>query len=236
MAIKTILFDLDGTLLPMDQDIFVEKYMRLLSFKMIKFGYNPEMLVKSIWQGTKYMILNNGKNTNEKVFWDKMVEIYNESVLDDIDKFDTFYQNEFEQVKEVCGYNPKAKEIIKKLKNDGINLVLATNPIFPLVATKARIRWAGLEKEDFSYITTYENSSFCKPNTKYYEEILNKFNLNPSDCLMVGNDTSDDLAAASLGIKVFLLTDNLINVKNIDITKYPNGNFDDLLEYINKNR
>ena len=26
MAIKTILFDLDGTLLPMDQDVFVKDY------------------------------------------------------------------------------------------------------------------------------------------------------------------------------------------------------------------
>ena len=36
---KTILFDLDGTLLPMDQDAFVKYYMGLFAQKMAPHGF-----------------------------------------------------------------------------------------------------------------------------------------------------------------------------------------------------
>ena len=52
------------------------------------------------------------------------------------------------------------------------------------------------------------------------------------ECLMVGNDVSDDMVAESLGMKVFLLTDNLINKEDADISIYPNGSFKELMEYI----
>ncbi len=236
MSIKTILFDLDGTLLPMDQDIFINQYLTLLATKMAKFRYNPSLFVKSIWQGTMCMIQNNGTKTNEEVFWDKMQEIYTQIVLADIDKFELFYLNEFEEVKNVCGYTEEASKLIEWLKGENINLILATNPIFPHVATSARIRWAGLNEKDFSYVTTYENSTYCKPNIKYYQEILNKLNLKPEECLMVGNDATEDMVAEKLGMKVFLLTDNLINKNNIDINNYSHGSFKELITYINQNR
>ena len=48
MSIKAILFDLDGTLLPMDQDLFTEGYFRLLAEKMAPYGYEPKKLIASI--------------------------------------------------------------------------------------------------------------------------------------------------------------------------------------------
>ena len=39
MSVKTILFDLDGTLLPMDQDIFVKDYFGRLAKKLAPIGY-----------------------------------------------------------------------------------------------------------------------------------------------------------------------------------------------------
>ena len=50
--------------------------------------------------------------------------------------------------------------------------------------------------------------------------------------MMVGNDTTEDLAAATLGISVFLQTDCLINQKSVDISQYPHGNFDALINYL----
>lgn len=49
--------------------------------------------------------------------------------------------------------------------------MLATNPIFPKVATESRIRWAGLQPEDFELYTTYEKTCHCKPNPAYYTDI-----------------------------------------------------------------
>ena len=87
-------------------------------------------------------------------------------------------------------------------------------------------------KEDFELITTYENSSYCKPNPKYYVEILEKTGLKPEECLMVGINAEEDMIAESLGMKVFLLTDCLINEKHADISKYPQGGFEELKTFL----
>ena len=51
---------------------------------------------------------------------------------------------------------------------------------------------------------------------------------------MVGNDVNEDMVAEKLGMKVFLLTDCIINKDNKDISVYPNGGFDQLKEFIEK--
>ncbi len=232
MSITTVLFDLDGTLLPMDQEAFVKAYFGGLTKKLAPLGYNPEDLVKAIWQGTKAMITNGGSETNEKVFWNTFAEIFGQRVREDEPVFEDFYKNEFSLVQKICGYTPAAAKAVEQLKSGGKRLVLATNPIFPSVATRSRIKWAGLRYEDFGYITTYENSHYCKPNIKYYEEILSALKLSPEECLMVGNDVTEDMVAERLGIKVFLLTDNLINKDNSDISRFPQGNFADLMLFI----
>ena len=114
----------------------------------------------------------------------------------------------------------------------GLRAILATNPLFPAAATLSRIRWAGMEPEDFEWVTTYENSSYCKPNPQYYQEILERTGLKPEECLMVGNDAVEDTAALAIGIPVFLLTDCLINKGQADISLYPNGEFRDLEAFL----
>lgn len=49
---------------------------------------------------------------------------------------------------------------------------------------------------------------------------------------MVGNDVNEDMVASSLGCKVFLLTDCLINAKGEDIEQYPHGDFEALSSYL----
>ena len=230
--IKAVLFDLDGTLLPMDQDLFTGDYLKRLAAKFIHHGYDPEALVKNIWKGTYSVIMNDGTTTNETVFWKYFSTVYGEKVLDDIVYFDEFYEQEFDKVQAVCGFTPKANELISKLKQTGTTLILATNPIFPAIATHKRIKWAGLNKDDFALVTTYENINYCKPNPKYYLELLSRFSLKPEECIMVGNDVGDDMVARELGIEVFLLTDCLINKADADISQYPNGSFDELERFI----
>ena len=232
MNIKAIFFDLDGTLLPMDQDLFLKYYFGALAAKLIPLGYNKDTLVNYIWAGTKAMILNDGSKTNEDAFWDVFCTLAGKDCRKDIPVFDSFYRNEFAAAKNACGYTPAAKEVIDLIKTSGKRLILATNPIFPAVATENRVSWAGLSTEDFELITTYENSTYCKPNPKYYTEILEKTGLDPKECLMVGNNAEEDMIAETLGMKVFLLTDCLINEKEADISKYPQGGFTELKEYI----
>lgn len=234
MSIKAVLFDLDGTLLPMNQEEFANGYFGALSSALEPYGYNKKELISAVWTATKAMVLNDGSTTNEKAFWKKFSEIYGPKVKDDEPHFDAFYKDGFDIVKQSCGYTEKAKLAVDILKEKGIRIILATNPIFPKTATESRIKWAGLEKEDFEYFTYYENSSHCKPNTEYYKDIMRECDLNPKECLMVGNDVSEDMVSQKIGMDVFLLTDCIINNEGKDISVYKNGNFDDLLEYLKK--
>ena len=232
--LKAVLFDLDGTLLPMDQDGFTHGYFKLLCRKLAGYGYDPDQLVKAVWKGTGAMVKNDGSCSNEEAFWRCFSGIYGEDALKDIPLFNAFYANEFQQAKALCGHNPKAKEVVELSKAFGLRVVLATNPLFPAVATQSRIRWAGLEPEDFELYTTYENIGYCKPNPAYYDEILRRMALEGSDCLMVGNDVGEDMVAETLGMKVFLLTDCLINKDDADIVRWPHGGFDDLMAYLRR--
>lgn len=228
----TIMFDLDGTLLPMDMEEFTSGYFRFLTAKMAAFGYEPQFLIDSIWKGTYAMVKNDGTKTNEQVFWDCFASIYGEKAAADSVHFNDFYDNEFNDAVKFCGFNELAGKIVRALKDAGYTIVLATNPLFPSFAQRHRIRWAGVDAENFTYISSYENSHYCKPNPLYYKELLQKLSLDPGKCLMVGNDAEEDCAAEDAGIDVFLLTDCLINGKDKDISGYPRGGFEDLMKYL----
>lgn len=230
--IKNVLFDLDGTLLPLDMDEFVNTYFGFLCKKLAPKGYEAKALVSGIWAGTEAMTRNDGSMTNEERFWKVFPEIMGERALADMPLFEDFYANEFNNAKSVCGFNPKAAETVALCKSLGLRTVLATSPLFPAVATRARAGWAGLSFEDFELVTTYENSTTCKPNPAYYLEVCRKCGMEPTECLMVGNDATEDMIAETVGMKVFLLTDCLLNKKNVDTSRYPQGDFDALTAFI----
>ena len=231
--IKTILFDLDGTLLPMDQSVFTKAYFKGLAAKLAPHGYtDAKALIDAIWAGTAAMVANDGSVTNECKFWDKFSEILGEDIRKCEPILEDFYKNEFQSVKDACGFDADAAPVIKALRDRGYRLFLATNPIFPAIATESRIKWAGLSTSDFELYTTYENSRHSKPNLDYYKDILAAAGLSPDECLMVGNDVGEDMVAENLGTSVFLITHSLINKSGTDISRYPQGTLRDLLRYL----
>lgn len=230
--LKAVFFDLDGTLLPMDQDGFVKLYFGALAKRLAPHGYEAEKLVAAIWQGTRVMVKNDGTKTNEQAFWDFFATQFGENARQDEPLFDAFYREEFVKARAACGYTEKAAQLLQAVKEKGLRTVLATNPIFPDIATSQRISWAGLKKEDFELYTTYENASYCKPNPAYYREILEKTGLKGEECLMIGNDGVEDVAARQCGMQVFLITDCLLNPTGADISDVPQGNFDDAIQFV----
>lgn len=230
---KAVLFDLDGTLLPMDEDLFTKAYFKLLAKKLCPLGIEPQKLVDAIWDGTKAMVLNDGSDKNMKVFWNRFSEVTGL----DWEPFDretvSFYTNEFHGAKSAVGENPLAKEVLKLVHDKGMKVIIATNPIFPKSGQLSRLQWLGIDESEIDYITPYEEFCYAKPNPKYYETILKENNLEAKDCLMVGNDEREDMyAAASVGMDTFLIE---ACVKKDEKHPYSGkkGNFEDLINYIN---
>ncbi|MCF7923657.1 MAG: HAD family hydrolase [Candidatus Izimaplasma sp.] len=233
--IKNYLFDLDGTLLPLDEDIFIENYMKLIGKKFISLGYNPKTMIDRLWMGTKAMINNKGIDSNEAVFWETFYT--DKTKISGLKKaLEKFYENEFGETFKATKPSEYSRKIISLLQKRSKRIILATNPVFPLVATKQRIEWANLSVSDFEHITTYENSSFSKPNINYYKTIMNMFNLIPEETIMIGNDATEDMVAEELGLKTFLVTDCLKNKYDVDINNYQNGTLKELYELIKSNR
>ena len=230
--ITTVLFDLDGTLLPMELDGFLETYFRLLTEKLVAHGYEAKKVNNALWEALMAMIANDGTKTNEEVFWPVFNRECGKDARADMSLFEEFYEKEFQGARAACGFDPKAVETVAAVKAKDLRVVLATSPLYPAIATKQRMLWAGFKPEDFELYTTYENYHYCKPSLGYYQEVLENLGLRPEECLMVGNDAIEDMSAAKLGIHVFLLPRWLVNRKNLDISSFPQGDFDDLLHYI----
>ena len=235
MAIKAVLFDLDGTLLPMDQNEFLKGYFGLLTKKMVASGYDAATFMKALLTGTDAMVVNDGTKTNEAVFWQEFGKFYTPETLPSMTLFDEFYAQDFPKTAAFCSYDARPRAIVDLVKSKGLVTVLATAPAFPAIATETRMGYVGLKPTDFSLYTTYENCTYCKPNPNYYREVLGRIGYAPEKCLMVGNDVTDDMIPArEVGMQVFLLTHYIINKIDADISVYPHGGYDELIAYIEK--
>lgn len=218
--LNTILFDLDGTLLPMDTEAFTKRYFKELSIKLKDF-FTPEEITSHLWNSTKYMVGNTETHkTNEEAFYEDFYKNirHEREVLNPI--LEEFYEKDFNKVRDVSNQNDHMIKSVNLLKEKGYNLVVATNPLFPQTAILNRIEWAGVSKEDFNFITSFEKMHFCKPNLDFYREILENIDKKPKSCLMVGNDIKEDMIAKEIGIETYLISDFVIGDikedKNID--------------------
>ena len=227
---KAILFDLDGTLLPLDEKLFVDIYFTELSKVFSEYNIESNKLVEAIWTATHEIIKNDGKRTNEEAFWEKFKSIINIDLSNVKEVLEKFYANEFfTKLKKCSTENNLAKVAVNLAKKNGRKVVLATNPVFPIDAL-VRLKWTGLDVDDFDYVSHYSNSSFSKPNPKYYLDLCEKLDVEPKDCLMIGNDERQDIfAASSAGMNCYLVTDYLYTYPECKVN-CEKGSFKDLIE------
>lgn len=231
-SLDTILFDLDGTLLPLDQGAFVQAYFGLLSKLAPSLGYEPGLFLKGLWHGTMAMRQNDGGATNRQRFWEAFSQMLGPEVLGLEADLEDFYATDFNATQSALGPKADVRSLLSSLRAKGYGVTLATNPLFPFVAVISRLGWIGLAPSDFDWVTTYENSRYCKPRPGYYRDILAKLGKDPGQCMMIGNNPVDDMAAAELGMSVFLLTDYLENPGNVETGPYPRGSFAELAAFL----
>jgi len=233
MKKKVVLIDLDGTLLPMNSKLFDELYLDNFAEYLSRYGYDKSKLLDIITNSIESIVKNNGTYTNEEVFFNYLKRFFDKDIIKDKSNINDFYNDYFDNIKVSCGFIKEADEVVKAIKNKGYRLVLSTNPVFPAVAIEKRIEWAGLDKNDFEIITSYENYHYAKPNSKYFQEIIDNLGVTAEDCIMIGNDMIEDICASEIGIDMFFVTHSLINNDNKDISLYPNGGLLDVLNYLN---
>lgn len=231
---KLIMTDLDCTLLRMNQDLYIQKYVEEIAKLFYEHGYDGKMIAKSTMQASYIMAKNDGSVTNKDAFEDAFKKIVSERAQEAIDIFPQVYGDRYNVIKEVTNKNPYIKEIVETMRKNAQAVVVATQPMFPIEAVEKRLSWIGLSADMFDLVTVYDSSTYCKPNPLYYKEIMDKFSATPEETVMIGNDVNEDiLPCKQLGIDTFLLLDGLINTQNHDISSFRKGGYQELIEYLN---
>ena len=232
MRPKAILFDMDGTLLPMDQNVFMKHYFGEMAKVLAPLGLAPEAVAPTIWAGTKAMMKNTGETTNDEVFWQVFTQVSGLDAAPFRPAADAFYSNQFHRARAATAENPLAVEAVRVAREKAEKVVLATNPLFPMVGQKSRMGWVGLKPEDFDLVTSYETDRYCKPNPAYFRDVCRRIGVEPDRCVMIGNDEMEDMAAATAaGIPAcFLVTD--CRIAGEAGWDGPQGTFAEMVEWL----
>ena len=152
------------------------------------------------------MIHNDGSMNNVAAFTKHFIAETPALSFDEcVTRFQQFYKKSFDQLKSTVTVVPYGRQLLENVLQEGLQVVIATNPIFPEIATNIRINWANLLDLDIALMTHAENMSFCKPRLEYYQTILDLIQQKPENCVMAGNDPISDMAASELGIRTFLV-------------------------------
>ena len=232
MNYRAILFDMDGTLVPMDMKAFSEGYFKLLYKKLAPLGVKAEGFSKTIWTGVAAMVRNDGSVLNSEAFWNTFEKLTGNTdpavraaCLD-------FYSHEFHEARSLARENPLAKRAVELARKKAPIVALATNPLFPMEGQVTRMSWVGLTPSDFDLVTSYDTDRYCKPNPNYYISVCERLKVRPEECLLIGNDENEDAySASSLGMSCYITDDCRIPSKEHPWDG-PSGSFADLIRFL----
>lgn len=204
MAIDTLLFDLDGTLVDQFQP-----------GSAIEFGCR---VVARCWDlAPPWRIVAAGRAAHRalkthrtpRTNFEVMLETFcaESGVAPEVarERVRRFFGEDFAGMAWRFRPVPGAAEAVRLAEELGFTLVLATNPTVPLPTIHQRLAWAGLADVGWAFVTHPENMTRSKPDVAYYTELLGHLGRGPERCLMIGNDFRKDLAAMDAGIRAFLL-------------------------------
>ena len=232
---RAVCFDLDGTLLPMDIDDFMQGYFSSIVRFAASHGFDAEGFLTALKAGIKAMATHDGARTNEDVFWEAFGAAYGAGADEIRASIGDYYNGAFTAIGKNVVPNPATARVIETLRSKGYPLMLTTMPMFPRCAVEQRLRWAGVDPAAFGRITTYENSTSVKPRQTYYAENLAAMGapdaLSGKDVLMVGNNTVEDLAFCDLGADAFLVTDCLLDPAGYDLSTVRHGSLQEFADW-----
>ena len=231
----TLLLDLDDTLLQNDIDSFLPHYLGSFSKEAAAY-VDPDRFVKTLLAGTQAMVKNRRPDcTLREVFDAAFYPALGVNPGEFQSLADDFYSRVFPKLQSLTRSRPEAVELVEAAKKRGYQLVVATNPLFPLTAILQRLTWAELpiDKYRFDLITSYETFHFVKPEPSYYAEIMARLGWPSGAVLSVGDDLGRDITASRrLGLPAFWLARDGIPLPEGADAPSASGNLADVLPWL----
>ena len=235
MAIKTVLIDMDGTLLNMGESAFETEYVkRMVIFLEQRYPGKGKDIVKAVGYGGEMMKVSDGSRTNYDVFWESFEKAsgYTREEIEPV--ITVYYQTDYTHIGDDYVPDADMQAAVRLLQEKGYQLIVATTPVVPLIANQERVRWSGLADIPWKDITSFETYNYSKPNLNYYQQICDKYNLNPAECMMIGDSLVKDFPSTELGMDFFLI----LNADSPEAEQNFAGKKGDrkaLLEYVQNN-
>jgi FMN phosphatase YigB (HAD superfamily) len=206
LLLEAVLFDLDNTLYLYDEPSFYEHYFE----KIIPFFADlvpADEFKDRLHRSLLALMQNDGRVPNSLCFLDTFCYRYRSRLPSIWQRFIAFYESEYDSIP-VQGQPPEGLyKVVDHLHQRGLRMVVASNPIFPLIVQEKRLGWTGLDRDQFEFITHMENMAWAKPSKGYFLQICEELGLTPERCVMVGNDPVNDMAAGDIGMHTYLTTD-----------------------------
>lgn len=208
MTVTTVLLDLDNTLLGNNMAEFLPPYFAGLT-KYLGELANGQDLRQLMSASVRAALANQDPTvTNMAAFMTDFTQRLGQPLEVIQPLIEAFYREAYPHLQQYTTFRTEAQQIVHRLLTDGYQVVIATNPLFPATAIEQRLEWAGLAGLPYALVTTMENSYFCKPNPRYYQEILAQIGSTPAAAWMVGDDPANDIEPArAVGLKTWWIID-----------------------------
>ena len=183
---KLIIFDLDGTLLDTLEDL-----KESVNFALSQYGYplrSKEQVRKDIGNGVAKLIERSIPNNAA-----------NPHYFDCLATFKKHYQEHYYE--NTYPYQDMV-EVVKKLKEKGYLLAVATNKIEHLAKRLIDINYPNC----FDFVRGDIDGQNKKPHPDMINSILNYFKINKEDAIYIGDTNVDEETAVNAGLDYYLLT------------------------------
>jgi FMN phosphatase YigB (HAD superfamily) len=204
--LEAVLLDLDNTLVLYDELEYYHDYFEKVHTAFADL-FELDEFKERLVNGTLSLSGSRGEQSNR----DQFMAVFARGHLDKQEnlwqRFIDFYLNGYRRMAVNVTVPDDLQATLDRLRKTGLKLVIASNPIFPVQAQQVRVGWAKMRPEWFDLFTHIENMHYVKPRREYFLQACDMIGSAPANCLMVGNDPVNDMAAAGAGLRTYRTTD-----------------------------
>jgi FMN phosphatase YigB (HAD superfamily) len=227
--VRAVLLDLDDTLILSNNNSFFPAYLKALG----QYGSSiaaPEQFIGLVMNSFAQVL---GGYDPAGTLYERFMRRFSASVERPEEElaalFERFYTEQYPALCTTIRPQPLAADLLHWLFEHEYQVVVATNPGLPFIATRQRMEWGQIppEKYPFVLITTLDTMHFGKPHPEYYEEILFRLDVEANEAIMVGDDWENDMVgAATVGLHTFWLTSNMATPPDPSVPLDGHGSFE----------
>ncbi len=197
-----MLFDLDGTLLDIDGEGFLDAYVDALTewwAPADRAAFPQQIMAASV-----PIFADHPQATNGEVFRDHLGRLLGMSAAAVADRIARFHHERLASLRFGARPVPHARATVRRCRALGLRMAVATTPIYPPEVVWLRLGWAGLADIPWDLVTHSEVMHTCKPQVGYYHEAAHLLGVASASCCMVGDDPLQDGPAGQAGMGVLL--------------------------------